>query len=182
MEAQRYPRDYDGIIAGAPANYWIHLMFGDMWPGEVTLTDPAHHLGQENFGRAHTKPRSSACDALDGVSDGVLEDPDTLPLLHLVSLACKGVGRTRLSDTASKSKPRAKSTQGPVNPRMHQQIFPGLEPGSELGWRSSRGRAEAVRHVDSDPRHAPLGSPDWDFAPSTSIKMSLKPTSSMRSS
>src|ERR1035438_476599 len=28
MEAQRYPADYDGIVAGAPANYWTHLLTG----------------------------------------------------------------------------------------------------------------------------------------------------------
>ena len=28
MESQRYPEDYDGIIAGAPANYWTHLLSG----------------------------------------------------------------------------------------------------------------------------------------------------------
>jgi feruloyl esterase len=38
-EAQKFPRDYDGIVAGAPANYWTHLMAGDLWPASVTLKD-----------------------------------------------------------------------------------------------------------------------------------------------
>ena len=79
MEAQRYPGDYNGIIAGAPANYWTHLMFGDMWPGEVTLTDSAAHLSQEKFALLH-RAALAACDAIDGVSDGLVEDPDALPL------------------------------------------------------------------------------------------------------
>ena len=33
MEAQRFPADYDGIIAGAPANYWTHLMASGVWMG-----------------------------------------------------------------------------------------------------------------------------------------------------
>src|SRR5882757_248130 len=36
MEAERYPADYDGIIAGAPANSWTHVMAGFLW-NEIAL-------------------------------------------------------------------------------------------------------------------------------------------------
>jgi len=36
-EAQRFPADYDGIVAGAPANFWTHLMFSGLWIGQATL-------------------------------------------------------------------------------------------------------------------------------------------------
>src|SRR6266852_2668949 len=44
MEAQRFPNDYDGIVAGAPANYWTHLLTGAMWVAQVTAQDPASYI------------------------------------------------------------------------------------------------------------------------------------------
>jgi hypothetical protein len=37
MEAQRFPADYDGIIAGAPANFWTHLLAAAVFDTEATL-------------------------------------------------------------------------------------------------------------------------------------------------
>jgi len=39
MEAQRYPEDYDGILAGAPANYWTHLLSSALWDAQATTVD-----------------------------------------------------------------------------------------------------------------------------------------------
>ena len=48
-EAQRFPADYDGIIAGAPANNWTRLMTGLLWAGRATLGDPANRLPAEKL-------------------------------------------------------------------------------------------------------------------------------------
>lgn len=74
MEAQRYPQDYDGIVAGAPAINWPKLMMQSMW-GTLQMdvsgdTVPACKLA------AATTAAIEACDAIDGVKDGVIEDPD----------------------------------------------------------------------------------------------------------
>src|SRR6202042_2654821 len=37
MEAQRYPDDFDGIVAGAPANHWTHLFYGGVWAEQALL-------------------------------------------------------------------------------------------------------------------------------------------------
>jgi feruloyl esterase len=160
MEAQRYPRDYDGIVAGAPANYWTHLMFGDMWPGESTLADPAHHLSQEKFALLH-KAAIDACDAQDGVSDGVVEDP-TRCHFDPASLLCKGA-----DEPACLTQPQIEAAreiyQGPMNPRTHQQVFPGFEAGSELGWGAVAGGPKPFGIVDSYFRYVLFQNPDWDF-------------------
>ncbi len=39
-EAQKFPADYDGIVAGAPANYWTHLTAYSLWAGQATLKEP----------------------------------------------------------------------------------------------------------------------------------------------
>ena len=44
MEAQRFPEDYDGILAGAPANDWTHLMTAGLAVGQVMLKDPAGYI------------------------------------------------------------------------------------------------------------------------------------------
>src|SRR5262249_30645996 len=44
MEAQRFPDDYDGLIAGAPANMWTHLLTKSAWDMQATLADPAAYI------------------------------------------------------------------------------------------------------------------------------------------
>jgi feruloyl esterase len=46
MEAQRYPEDYDGIIAGAPANDWTRLMLNAAFISQVMLSDAANFVCQ----------------------------------------------------------------------------------------------------------------------------------------
>src|SRR5712671_304737 len=71
-EAQRFPADYDGIIAGAPANYWTHLLSFSMWVALASLKDQASFIPREKYSLIH-KAVMEACDARDGVKDGVLE-------------------------------------------------------------------------------------------------------------
>jgi len=73
-EAQRFPADYDGVIAGAPANNWTRLMTGLLWAGRATLSDPANRIPAERFAILN-RAALNACDARDGVADGVIENP-----------------------------------------------------------------------------------------------------------
>ena len=74
MEAQRYPNDYDGLIAGAPANQFTHILTGFAWNLQATLNDPASYIPASKM-KAIEAAALAACDARDGVSDGLLEDP-----------------------------------------------------------------------------------------------------------
>ena len=75
MQAQRYPEDYDGIIAGDPANNWTRFYAGShLWYSIATLKDPESYIPPTKtsiLGDAVT----AACDAIDGIKDGVLDDP-----------------------------------------------------------------------------------------------------------
>ncbi|HEX8764846.1 MAG TPA: tannase/feruloyl esterase family alpha/beta hydrolase, partial [Candidatus Acidoferrum sp.] len=74
MEAQRFPQDYDGIISGAPANYWTHLLTKALADAQATTLDPASYIPASKLpALAHAV--NAACDAQDGVTDGVLNDP-----------------------------------------------------------------------------------------------------------
>lgn len=130
-EAQRYPQDYDGIIAGAPANYMIHLHAAQTAMAQAIHKTSDAFIPFEKYPTIH-KAVLEACDALDGVKDNVLENPKQ----------CKfdpGVLLCKRDDTAScLTAPQVESARAllqPVkNPKTGELVFPGLEPGSELGW------------------------------------------------
>jgi len=73
MEAERYPADYDGIVAGAPANYWTHLLTTAIFNLQA-LSEPGSAVSASKL-PAIESAALAACDALDGVKDGVIENP-----------------------------------------------------------------------------------------------------------
>ena len=74
MEAQKYPADYDGILAGAPANYWTGLLATSMFDSQVLMLDPAAYIPAAKIPLI-ANAVLKACDAKDQVSDGILNDP-----------------------------------------------------------------------------------------------------------
>jgi len=73
MEAQRYPLDYDGIVAGAPAINWPKLHVQQLW-GPMLMNDESNPVAPCKLA-AVTAAAIAACDTIDGVNDGVIEDP-----------------------------------------------------------------------------------------------------------
>jgi len=73
MEAQRYPQDYDGIVAGAPAINWPKLHVQQLW-GPMLMQNEGNPVAPCKLTRA-TAAAIEACDTIDGVEDGVIEDP-----------------------------------------------------------------------------------------------------------
>ena len=132
MEAQRFPADYDGIVAGAPANNFTRLMAGDF---ELTLAlnkDTAAMFPRPKLALMHDAILA-ACDALDGVVDGVLEDPRRCGF-DPASLRCApGQDATKcLTDTEVEQARRVYT--GLRHPTTGWVIYPGLSPGSEPAW------------------------------------------------
>ena len=74
MEAQRYPQDYDGIMSGSPAINWQKLHPQQMW-GTVLMNAENDPIPQCKMATA-TAAAIESCDAIDGVKDGVIEDPE----------------------------------------------------------------------------------------------------------
>ena len=73
MEAQRYPNDYDGVVAGAPAINWTRLHPEQLW-GSLVMLDAKNFVPMCKFNAA-AAAATAACDLIDGVKDGVIEDP-----------------------------------------------------------------------------------------------------------
>jgi hypothetical protein len=73
MEAQRYPLDYDGIVSACPAINWHRFLPADLWPQVVMLA--ANNFVSKAKLDAATAAAVAACDSIDGVTDGVIDDP-----------------------------------------------------------------------------------------------------------
>jgi hypothetical protein len=74
IEAQLFPEDYDGILAGAPAFNWDRFIPAELWPEVAMNLDVGGPVSQTKL-TAVTAAAIKACDGLDGVTDGVLNDP-----------------------------------------------------------------------------------------------------------
>jgi feruloyl esterase len=135
-EAQRFPNDYDGIVAGAAANYPTHLQGAQVWTAQAAHRTEASYIPPEKYAAIH-KAVLEGCDALDGVKDGVLEDPTRCHFDPAV-IACKG-GDGPSCLTAAQVETAKQIYSGPANPRTGRNLFPGLEPGSEMGWATLTG-------------------------------------------
>src|SRR5436309_3176780 len=75
MEAQRFPGDFDGIIAGAPANFWTHLLAAAAWTQQALLETPASYIPPTKL-PAVQAAALAACDMVeDAIADGIVADP-----------------------------------------------------------------------------------------------------------
>ena len=73
MEAQRYPEDYDGIISACPAINWHRFLPADLWP-QVVMVAAGNFVTKAKLD-AVTAAAVASGDVLDGVTDGVIDDP-----------------------------------------------------------------------------------------------------------
>jgi feruloyl esterase len=156
-EAQRYPADYDGIIAGAAANYPTHLQGSQVWTGQITHLDEGY-IPPDKYPLIHNAVLE-ACDALDGVKDRVLEDPRQCHF-DPQALACKGPnqgGDESTCLTAAQVEVARKIYAGPG-----PSLFPGLERGSELGWATLSGPKPMALAVETY-QYLVFKNPKWDY-------------------
>jgi len=90
IEAQRFPQDFDGIVAGAPAHYWTDLLTGFVGSGQALHKDPASFIPPAKLPMIQ-QAALAACDARDGVKDGLVAAPGKCKFDPQV-LACKSGG------------------------------------------------------------------------------------------
>ena len=129
-EAQRYPEDYDGIIAGAFGSDWTDVSAAYVFEAQAALNDPASNLPAPKL-KLLNSAVVAACDAQDGVKDGIINNPRQCHFDPNV-LQCKA-GDAPDCLTAAQVTAVKKLYAGPRN-SAGKQIFPGLEPGSEFLW------------------------------------------------
>ncbi len=132
VEAQRYPEDFDGIVAGAPPIDTTHVLFGFAWNVRAMLETPGSYVRREKL-QAIEAAALKAC----GDADGVVEDPFQCRFDPEV-LRCSGAEDDGCLTEAEITALR-KVYAGPTNPRTGERILAGFEPGGEAeqqpdGW------------------------------------------------
>jgi feruloyl esterase len=133
MEAQRFPHDYDGIVAGDPGNDWTHLMIGELWTGVVSsVKGSASDLPQVKLNLITNAVLATCGDPVNGPL-GFLVDPRRCHF-DPSTLLCQGADNASCL-TASQLETVKLLYQGAVNPRTKESIFPGFTRGSENAWR-----------------------------------------------
>jgi len=160
LEVQRYPGDYDGVVVGAPWNFQSHSNAGFVWDAQaisaVGAAIPVSKLPAMNAAVL------AACDADDGLVDGVIANPPACTF-DPATLLCQGE-ETDQCLTQPQLDALRKIYAGPSNPRTGEQIFPGFALGGEAGWSgivtnftaSGLGQGYFANLVFEDP--------DWDYS------------------
>ena len=160
VEASRYPDDFDGIIAGAAANPKTHL---DAWRMVMSLAMFKHAeslIPSSKYPAIH-KAVVDACDSLDGVRDGLIENPQRCRFDPEV-LRCKGAdGPNCLTAPQMES---ARVAMSPLkDPKTGAEMFPGYELGTELGWGRLLGGPNPYETALDTYKYVIFKNPSWDW-------------------
>jgi len=157
--AARYPADFDGIVAGAPAVNFMNLHAGRIALNQAVNRSAAHMVPPEKYATVHAAVLN-ACDGLDGVTDGVLENPRACRFDPQV-LECKGADAANCL-TASQVQ-GAKAFYSPVtHPTTGKVLMPGLELGSELSW-STLGGPQPLGNAVEGFKYVVFQDANWDW-------------------
>ncbi|MEV4678705.1 tannase/feruloyl esterase family alpha/beta hydrolase [Actinomadura sp. NPDC049382] len=134
MEAQRYPDDFDGIIAGAPGNNLVALA-GEFFPWIATVnTDDKGRqiLGPDKLPLLQSKVMQ-ACDATDGLTDGLINNPRNCDF-DPGTLRCPTASPQPTCLTRDQVYVVRKIYQGPVDAKGRRLFPAGLAKGTEAAW------------------------------------------------
>jgi feruloyl esterase len=135
MEVQRFPEDYDGVIVGAPANNWTHHFAGFVWNEQALWNTHGAWMAQSKL-QAVQAETLRTCDALDGVMDGVAEDPRRCNF-DPATIACPAGTDGPSCLMPPQIDAVRKIMAGPRNPRTGEQIYPGYftsAAGENASW------------------------------------------------
>jgi Tannase and feruloyl esterase len=155
-EAQKFPDDYDGIIAGAPANRTAM----SLWIAHAVLKDPASYIAPSKYPIIH-RAALAACDNVDGLTDGLIDDPTRCHFDPKVLLCETGDGPECL--TAPQVEAARKIYSPALNPRTGHELFSSLVPGTELGWGVQAQGPEPSANIYDQYRYVVFKDPNWDW-------------------
>jgi hypothetical protein len=166
MEAEKFPGDYDGVIAGAPANAWTHLMTAFAWDELASRGPHASPIPDAKLAMIQAAALSQ-CSALDPLKDGYFGDPRACHFKP-EALRCKA-GDAPNCLTEGQIAALHKIYDGPTDPKTHAHLFPGYTPGAEAqpgtwsvwitGAKGQHGRFATAFYKDMV-----FGDPTWSLA------------------
>lgn len=157
LQAHHYPADFDGIIAGDPAtlkrNAWA------MYIANAAFKNPEDYIPPSKYPMIH-QAVLDACDKIDGLKDGLIGDPRNCHF-DPQTLLCKGTDSP--SCLTARQVQTARTILSPMKSSSGEELFPRLEPGTELRWgRLAGGPAPADLFLDYF-RFIVFKNPKWDW-------------------
>jgi hypothetical protein len=159
--AQQFPNDYNGILAGAPAFHWDRFQAYQIWPQMVMRIDAGGPVSGAKQTLA-TNAAVAACDALDGVTDGVINDPrqctyNPVNDPSITRASCTSSDNTCLTPGEASAIHKiwdgARSASGKL-------LWPGVEPGAAL---SGLAGATPFAIAVAQPQFWVYFDPTWDW-------------------
>jgi len=159
MEALRHPADYDGIIAGAPVNHRTHQLIAELWVAHAVHSSPASYIPPAKYPAIH-RAAVDACDATDGLKDGLIDDPRQCRFDPKV-LQCTSADEASCL-TAPQVDAARRIYSPAVAPSTRKEIFPALQPGGELVWDALAGPRPIPEAVEFF-QYVVFNNPTWDF-------------------
>jgi feruloyl esterase len=157
MAAQKYPDDFDAILAGAPANYQTHLHAWDLSVAVPALKDPAAAVPAAKLAMLN-RAVLDACDGRDGITDGILNNPMACTF-DAALLQCKAGDAENCLTAAQVAS--VKRAYEPARTRNGHIVFPGKAPGSETQWGTYLGGQQAPG-VSIGSFQVTYNDPKWD--------------------
>jgi feruloyl esterase len=173
-EAAKFPTDFDAIVAGASAINWMRLMVARLAVNMFTHRSEDSYIPPAKYALIHDAVLKN-CDLLDGVKDGVIENPTACHFDPKV-LLCKSADAPDCLTQAQVESVRA--LYAPVkDPKTGAQVTPALlQPGSEMGWAILAG-PEPLRYAIETYKFVVYKDANWDwreFNAATDIGLAIK--------
>jgi len=159
IEAQRYPDDFDGIVAGDPSWDQMRLYAARVALNVYVNRSPGAVIPASKYPMIH-KAVLDKCDALDGVKDDVIEDPSRCAF-DFATLTCAADDR---ADCLTKEQVEtAKAMSSPItDKRTGAMLHPGrYYAGSELGWGGVAGPSPSGESLEG--MRKIVFTPEWDY-------------------
>jgi feruloyl esterase len=126
IEAQRYPQDFDGVVANAPWVSQTGYTIGAMWDQKALSAAP---LTSGKLALLAAKVMAK-CDAVDGLQDGLIDDPRKCDFDARRDVpACPAGADSDACLTPAQADAVMKVYRGPQS--GGKSVFPGFMPGSE---------------------------------------------------
>jgi feruloyl esterase len=161
MEAQRNPEHYDGVVAGDPVNAFIDTRSTLLWA--TRAAQPAAGapglLGRDTLALV-TSAVLAQCDTIDGVADGVLEDPRQCDF-DPAQLQCSASSTGESCLSPEQARAVRQIYAGPSDAASGLDL-PGYAPGGETGWGFANGPDLSTLALDFF-RRAVFADPNWDW-------------------
>lgn len=167
MEAQRFPDDYDGILAGAPANNWVPMLSAGL--RILQTLDGEGYIPLAKI-PAINQAVLNACDSLDGLKDGILNDPRQCHF-DPSKLQCKDKDKESDACLTAPQVNSLRTIYSGARDSYSKNIYPGLPPGAEEGdegWSrwitgSEEGKSLVSFFVTGYFTNMVYAQKDWDF-------------------